>query len=486
MALSFTLFLSGSPQDYEWLPQTDNHAKQVCEKYFNLPSTETPHSSDFYVELFPLDKYSYYTYLHRKSVNGMPREGAHIALTMRISGGYCNQPKSIYELLEMVYMQYIDGKITQRKGDGEIYLIQSLMGCEDQRKQMESALAQALQLVTGSLLPFGNEISTSRQPSSVKYFTADSDNEQLLNELRKTHKLKLIPSFDNHAEKTAAHNNAIEQLQQQIEQKDNTIKQKNKEIDQLNSQLKELKTTIPQKKANPPYEDLRNVLTQLSEIKQQLNLIAHTENPRKNPETKSDKNENDVITRSGGSNNHTTKKLNRYLPWGLFVAALVFIIVNGILGKNSNQIDKLQNKNYELEKTISNLKSSLKEKENEIKKLNRELDDKNAAFRDITQRINTTTPTESATTQKKPNINVGGKNDTKFYAGKTYPLSVIHYNDNNYTFEITRNDNGALAITADGQKLYCSKKGSGTITAYDQYGEEIVKRTITVEQAPTN
>lgn len=463
MELTFTLFLSGSPQDYEWLPQLDNHAKQVCEKYFNLPPAETPHSSDFYVELFPINNYSYYTYLHRKSVNGMPREGAHIALTMRISGGYCNQPNTIYKLLENVYMQYIDGKIMQRTGDGEIYLIPSLMKCEDMRKLMENTLGQELQLISRSFLPFGNEVSKSRQPSSVKYFPADSDNEQLLSELRKTHKLKLIPSFDYHAEKTATNNKAIEQLQQQIVQKDSIIKKTN---DQLKKET--------QKSDNSYYEVLQNINGRLNTITDQISQITNTAD----------------ITKSGIV---TNKLIRHLLPWGLLFVALIFIIVIGLRSTNSNSNSNSDNIN-EFQDSIKTLNDNINELQDSIKTLNDTIQAKDsllkshtAATQDIKDMIGSSnensTPTNKTTAQN-PNISVGGTSDKCFYAGETYPLSMISYKEK-CTFIITKNDDNALSITADG-KLKCLKPGSGEITAYD--GEKMIKtRTITViEQTQEN
>lgn len=463
MKIIYTLFLSGSPQDYEWLPQTDNHAKQVCEKYFNLPPTETPHSSDFYVELFPIDNYSYYTYLHRKSVNGLPREGAHIALTMRISGGYCNQPNTIYKLLENVYMQYIDGMIMQRNGDGEIYLIPSLMKCEDKRKQMENALGQELQLISESFLPFGNEVSKSRQPSSVKYFPADSDNEQLLSELRKTHKLKLIPSFDYHAEKTATNNKAIEQLQQQIVQKD-------KRIQQLEDQLKR----IPQKSDNSNNEVLQNVNAKLDGIITQLKEITNTDNTGKKTQTTSV--EKKVII-----NGVDTDKLIRYLPWVLFVAALLIIIVIGLRSTDSDQLKELQSKIEEMEITILNQDDLMKHKNDTIENLRSELNGLKTTQSDIEQIVDTP---QKTTNQKPPNINVGSDSDKFFYAGETYPLSMIRYKGP-CTYEITQNkDVLEITVQADGSStLNCKKAGNGVIRALDKNGKEIASRPITIAEA---
>lgn len=486
MALSFTLFLSGSPQDYEWLPQTDNHAKQVCEKYFNLPSNEIPHSSDFYVELFPADNYSYYTYLHRKAVNGMPREGAHIALTMRISGGYCNQPKTIYDLLEMVYMQYLDGKIIQRKGDGEVFIVPSLMSCETQRKQMESALGQALQqLVAGTLQSFGKEVSPSRQSSSTKIFSADTDNEQLLIELRKTHKLRLIPSNESSAEYSTSLNSVIEQLKQQLTQKDGAIQQKNKEIEQLNNQLKELeskaKTINTTSKKTPNTTSSidgfqQTVLSQLASLSNQIDMLPNKLGKEK-PKT--------VI--EGNTNNHHRGKscsmIMQYLPWVLFVVAVFYIIISGTneSGQDTSKIKSLEVQIDNLDRDLQAQKQLVREKDAEIIALKSQQRDN---IGDIATLVSgggnngagTHTTTSKPQTEKKPGISVGGQNDKKFHAGKAYSLNILRY-EGHCTFKV--DGGGVLSINESGN-LYCAKKGSGIITAIDDTGKTIATRPINV------
>jgi len=489
MELSFTLFLSGSPQDYEWLPQTDNHAKQVCEKYFNLPSTETPHGSDFYVELFPADNYSYYTYLHRKAVNGMPREGAHIALTMRISGGYCNQPKTIYDLLEMVYMQYLDGKVIQRKGDGEVYLIPSLMACETRRKQMENALGLALQqLVAGSLQPFGNEVSASRQPSNAKYFSADTDNAQLLNELRKVHKLKLIPSNECFAEKSISLNTAVDQIKQQLAQKDGIIMQKDKELEILNGKIKEMdaklkaNVTLPKKSvgtnsSNDGFQ--QTVLAQLSDISNQMNSLSAKMG---------------IIKGNTGANSHSTllhngikgdKKIIQYLPWVLFAIALVYIIINGLRNPEQDtvKIKTLQVQIAKLDRELQVQKQLVHDKETEITELkSQQKDNLNDIANLVGAGANKSNTTQSVAPQEKldpkPAITVGGRSDKKFFATKTYNVSILRY-DGKCTFKVTNDGGGVLSLNESGN-LYCAKKGSGTIAAYDKDGKKITERHINV------
>lgn len=485
MALSFTLFLSGSPQDYEWLPQTDNHAKQVCEKYFNLPSNEIPHSSDFYVELFPADNYSYYTYLHRKAVNGMPREGAHIALTMRIIGGYCNRPKTIYDLLEMVYMQYLDGKIIQRKGDGEVFIVPSLMSCETQRKQMESALGQALQqLVAGTLQSFGKEVSPSRQSSSTKKFSADTDNEQLLIELRKTHKLRLIPSNESSAEYSTSLNSVIEQLKQQLTQKEGAIQQKNKEIEQLNNQLKELETktktvnTTSKKTPNTTSSIdgfQQTVLSQLDSLSKQIDMLPNKLGKEK-PKT--------VI--EGNTNNHHRGKsgsmIMQYLPWVLFAVAVVYIIISGLneSGQDTSKIKSLEVQIDNLDRDLQAQKQLVREKDAEIIALKSQqrvnIDDiANILSGGGSNETTTHTATQSQQAQK-PWINVGGPNDKKFHVGQTYNLKISRY-EGHCTFKV--DDGGVLSINPSGN-LYCARMGSGIITAIDDAGKTIATRTIKV------
>lgn len=488
MALSFTLYLSGSPQDYEWLPQTDNHAKQVCEKYFNLPSTEIPHGSDFYVELFPADNYSYYTYLHRKAVNGMPREGAHIALTMRISGGYCNQPKAIFDLLEMVYMQYLDGKIIQRKGDGEVFLIPSLMAYETQRKQMESALGQALQqLVAGTLQSFGKEISASRQQPSVLYYSTDTDNDQLLRELRKTHKLRLIPSNENSAERSTSLNSVIDQLKQQLTQRDGTIQQKDKELEQLNSKIKELETKI---KANPilPKKPIgtnlssdglqQTILTQLADISNQIGSLSSK------MDNSSNKNGSNKNAKSIHQKNNGNRIIIQYLPWVLFAVAIAYIIINGLKEPERYDVKTLQIQIDNLERELQNQRKLVNEKEVEIQELKLQQKDNIGDLANLVGASgNKSTTANTANLQSKselkPGISVGGRNDKKFIAGKTYTINILRY-DGNCTFTVTNDGGGVLSINEAGN-LYCAKKGSGTITAFDENRKEIAQRTINVE-----
>ncbi|MDY6289319.1 MAG: hypothetical protein SPM02_07690 [Bacteroidales bacterium] len=484
MELSFTLYLSGSPQDYEWLPQTDIHAKQVCEKYFNLPSTEIPHGSDFYVELFPADNYSYYTYLHRKAVNGMPREGAHVALTMRISGGYCNQPKAIYDLLGMIYMQYVDGKILQRKGDGEEYLVPSLTACEAQLKQMESVLGQALQqLVAGTLQSFGKEITASRQPANAKYYSADTDNEQLLKELRNTHKLKLIPSNESSAEKSMSLNSKIDQLMQQLTQRDGAIQQKDQELERLNGKINELEkktkaSPAQQKKAigtNSTNDDFRQVLSLLADLSSRIDSLS----------TKIGTGRNNDGTDPHTNRNHLDifgyKKTMKCLPWVLFVIALVYIIINGLREpKQDTAIIKTQQIQIDnLDKELQIQKQLVRDKETKILELKSQQSDiANLVSTGGNKGTTTHTAFTPATKEQKPGINVGGPNDRKFYATKTYTVSITRY-EGHCTFRVANDGGGVLSINDN--KLYCAKKGSGTIAAFDEKGKQIAQRPINVE-----
>ena len=489
MALSFTLFLSGSPQDYEWLPQTDNHAKQVCEKYFNLPSTEKPYSSDFYVELFPADNYSYYTYLHRKAVNGMPREGAHIALTMRINGGYCNQPKAIYELLEMVYMQFLEGKIIQRKGDGEVFLTPSLMTCETQRKQMENALGQALQqLVAGTLQAFGKEISASRQPANAKYYSVDTDNEQLLKELRRAHKLRLIPSNESSAENSISLNSTIDQLNQQLTQKDGEIQQKNRDLEKLNGTVKELEakikvSSVPPKKpigtntSNDSFQ--QTVLTQLTDLSKQMDSLSE--------KIGLGKSDNGVGTHTKSTHQSILgdKRIMQYLPWILFVAALAYIIYNGLSdpGQDTIRIKELQAKIDALNEKLLDQKNLVESKDEEIKKLRSLIEYNVNGIADIVGAGGSNnTPSQVATPigikGQNPWISVGNKNDKKFYEGATYTLQIERY-EGECTFEVEEHSKKVLSITQP-SSLYCVSCGSGAIIAYNEYGQEIARRPISV------
>ncbi|MBQ9417986.1 MAG: hypothetical protein IJU19_05330 [Bacteroidales bacterium] len=492
MALSFTLFLSGSPQDYEWLPQTDNHAKQVCEKYFNLPSTEIPHSSDFYIELFPADNYSYYTYLHRKAVNGMPREGAHIALTMRISGGYCNQPRTIYDLLEMVYMQYLDGKVIQRKGDGEVFLVPSLMACETPRKQMEVALGQALQqLVAGTLQSFGKEISASRQPSNVKYYSTDTDNEQLLKELRRAHKLRLIPSNESSAEISTSLNSEIDQLKAALTQKDGIIQQKDRELEQLNGKVKELESKIrvnpvPIKKpigANTSNDGFQQiVLTQLDVLSKQMDSLSAKMG------LGGSNNNTDTHTKSIHKSIFGDKRIMQYLPWIFLVAALAYIIINGLREpeQDTSKVKTLQVQIDNLDRELQVQKQLVHEKDAEIQGLKSQQKDNISGIADpvgVGGNKGATSPsatTPQSKTEQKPEpwISVGGQNDRAFIVGKTYPIKISRY-DGQCTFTVTNDGGGVLSINESGN-LYCAKKGSGTIAAIDEAGKTIKTRIINV------
>ena len=484
MALSFTLYLSGSPQDYEWLPQTDDHARQVCRQYFDLPSTkdDPPHNSDFYVELFPADKFAYYTYLHRKAVSGVPREGAHLALTMRISGGYCNQPKAIYDLFDMVYMQYVDGKVVQRKGNGEVFIIPSLSSCESQRKQMETALADALQhLVAGTLSEFGKEVSASRQPSSTKYFSADTDNEQLLAELRRTHKLRLIPSTDGSAERVSICNNAIEQLRAQLVQSEGVIQQKNAAIEQLNAQLKNMQDVPVQKKSSNPQgsnDFQRKVLSQLDSIRQQIDGLSTLDSKQKSKPI-------------GGQ--FITKKNSAllYLPWALLAVAILYITASGLMNSNpeSKKERELLAQIETLKKGLDIATNTLNSKDAEIMQLKEHLQANAEELAYIVGSANGVPPQSPQTDtdkQKKldPGISVGVDSEKIYYVDKSYVLGMRRY-DGTCHFEIESSSADVLSIQQDEKqdekKVYCKKVGSGTIIAFDAAHKEIARRTIAVK-----
>ena len=459
MALSFTLYLSGSPQDYEWLPQTDDHARQVCRQYFDLPSTkdDPPHNSDFYVELFPADQYAYYTYLHRKAVSGVPREGAHLALTVRISGGYCTRPKAIYDLLEMLYMQYLNGKIVQRRGNGEVFIVPSLTACESLRKQMETALGKALEhLLSNSLSEFGNDVSASRHPSTAKYFPADTDNDQLVAELCKTHKLRLIPSSDRSTKDAGT----IKQLRAQLAQAEEVIQQKVAANERLSDQLKNVRNDTAQKKGS---------FSQGTEVGWREDVLGS--GLKVKPQLPISKN-----------------AALLYLPWVLFAAAMLYIIISGLTNstQESQEVWKFEDRIDQLERDLNAANKELKTKEYEIRKLK---EDSMQRVEELSNIVNSSgasrhSQTRSAARESgpKPWILIGGPNDNIFYEDTSYDLSITHY-DGVHTFEIIDPGTAGLAIIAN-DKLYCKQKGKGTIIALDADGKELRRREITVSPRP--
>ena len=333
--MKYQLFISGTPGDYESFPKGDEHASEYCKQFFNLPATATFHSADYFVELFPMEKLAYYTLMHRKNVSST-RENAYLALTLKFSGGYVDDIKPVFSILETLYNNYVVGNVTEIEGNGEKYKLYSLSAFESLRVKAESELGATLNLLGKSVKEFDSSFSAKRQQTSKQLWYLDESNKLLSKEMRATHRLHLIPTSDGFEEVVNQANGQIAALNAQVSSLTatnneingklssacQTIKEKDEAYNKLMKSFRELEDQL-KKIPKPTPEDMfkNKVLSKLDNIESVISNMrptqtGHTGNDRNVPDT-SNKGEKVLVWK-------------KWLPWGLLAIAVIIIALLGL------------------------------------------------------------------------------------------------------------------------------------------------------------
>lgn len=465
--MKYQLFVSGTPGDYESFPKGDQHASEYCKQFFNLPSNDTYHSVDYYVELFPMDKLAYYTLMHRKNVSST-RENAYLALTLKFSGCYVDDVKSVFFLLETIYNNYVLGNVIDNTGVGEKYRCQSLASFENLRIKAEAEMGAILNMLGKSVKEFDSSFSTKRQPVSKQLWYIEEGKQTIALEIKSAQKMHLIPTwdgFEEFASKTNGQigilNAQINGLNTQINSQTATISDLNlkisssmqivKEKDDAYAKLSKLNKELEEKLSNlpkpTPEADFRSkVLTSLNDIENDVHIVKE--------QTKLEE---------GHHNDHDDQVADwkKWLPWGLLLIATVLCVWFAFKSVNigdGSQLKSLRRENDSLTVANNRLTIDLVKSRDSISNLKQELRNANDVLKGIVE-----LPKEAPNpkgNQSPPFLDVDGASNGKVTIGnhRIKPKRMPDAAD-----WVVKNSNPQGCATKDGDMLICKSVGSFTI-----------------------
>lgn len=196
MNLDFDLFISGSPNgDQRW---PNNSEDSFSKQFFNL-ETDTKNECDFFIEIRMSpegQRCCYYSYVHRKDVfglvNGQKRKGAYFAMILRFKGIYCNNPRNIFSLMDMVYRNKVEGTIIEKTSSGESYLVESFVAKNDKLREIENLFASQLSIIVNNLRPIDSTFASLQSGEVVSYNLFEKDETVVIDTLKKHLKVHLL------------------------------------------------------------------------------------------------------------------------------------------------------------------------------------------------------------------------------------------------------------------------------------------------------
>ena len=367
--MELDLFFSGAPVDNEWCPKND--ALNYCTRYFNY--TESNYSVDYEVEVLPDKSCAYYTYLKHKGVSGFNREGSYFAMTLRITGGYCADIIGVYHLLDTAYRNCVADKIISSTGSGEKYIVRSLAAVDEIRTDAEKKVVQGISLMLNKLVQYDKTFSPTRQKTQLGIISVGNcKNEQLLQELKKTHKLHLIPEADMSLLASNSTNERIREYEAKLKAKDVEVSaakdaQHNAET-ALQKAEKKHNDLLEELKKDPTERRWQKIEKDIDYIKGQISTIQQNRDSRGNSVKQKVEHRNVI---EGQINDNSSVK--RLLPWMLFgiVSVILIIIVFRNPGEGADvsqfkqRISQLEQENNGLQTQIQRLgqeKDDLKKK----------------------------------------------------------------------------------------------------------------------------
>lgn len=468
--MKYQLFISGTPTDYELFPQGDAHASQYCKQFFNLPTTETFHSADYYVELFPGERLAYYTLMHRRNVSST-RENAYVALTLQFTGCYVEDIKAVFSLLETVYNNYVVGNATEIVGNGEKYRMSSLAVFDSLRAKAETELVSTLNLLSKSVKEFDASFSTKRQQISKQLWYLDESNRLLSKEMRAAHRLHLIPTSDGFEDVVNQANGQIATLNDRIINLTNTNNELNDKLSSASQTIKEKEDTYY--KLMKSYTELEDKLKTMpkptpddvfkNRVLQKLNTIENN------------------ISEMQPTFSGRARDWKKWLLWGLLAIGVVIIAILGW------RVFNFENSESSLRWELSELKNQYKELQISYNKLELQRNAIQSEYESYRQKHGENlfgqNSSHSGIAENGSDTNpfsIGGRNDKNFFVGKSYKLSYKTKPKGFDHWEIFQGkENGKI----DSDNLYCSKEGSITIGGADKEGNPLdgFIRTIQIE-----
>lgn len=271
MSLDFDLFISGSPNgDQRW---PNNSEDLFCRQFFNL-ETDTQSPCDFFIEVRTspeAQRCCYYSYVHRKDVfglvNGQKRKGAYFAMILRFKGIYCDNPRNIFSLMDMVYRNKIIGTVLDNNSTGETYLIESFDARKEKLRDIENLFASQLSVVVNSLKPLDSSFANAQSGIMPLYSLYEKDETEIVEALKKHLKIHLLAYTNDQT-------GIIEEIKTQLSVKEKECSNLNNqylaldaEKNQVDTQLKAVSgdLIIERQKNNELSQEIESYMTQLEE-----------------------------------------------------------------------------------------------------------------------------------------------------------------------------------------------------------------------------
>ena len=466
--MELDLFFSGAPVDNEWYPKND--ALNYCTKYFNY--TESNYSVDYEVEVLPDKACAYYTYLKHKGISGFNREGSYFAMTLKITGGFCADIIGVYHLLDTAYRNCVAAKIISSTGTGEKYIVNSLSAVDEIRTDAEKKVVQGFSLMLNKLVQYDKTFSSIRQKTQLGIISVgDCKNEQLLQELKKTHKLHLIPEADMCL---LVSNSTIEK----IKEYEAKLKTKDVEVSAAKEALRNAETAL--QKAEKKHKDL---LVELSKdpTEQRWQTIAKdidyikghisTLQPNKDNRGNSVKQKAESRTVFEGQINDYSG-IKRLLPWLLFgLVSVILIIIAFRNPREGSDVIQLKQQISQLEQEKKGLQTQIQRFGQEKDSIKEKLDYANTILEGIGgavggQKIKDNSKTIPETPVVEPSyLDVESLTNGKVHLGNHKIVVKSKGGKRSYPdieWSITK---GGEYASKNGNVLECNKVGTVQITA---------------------
>lgn len=276
MNLDFDLFISGSPNgDQRW---PNNSEDLFCKQFFAL-DTDTSNDSDFFIEVLTSpegQRCCYYSYVHRKDifglVNGNKRKGAYFAMILRFKGIFCNTPRNLYSLMDMVYRNKINGSILEKTSTGESYLIESFASKDDRLREIENLFASQLSVLVNNLKPLDSTFASSQSGKIISYNLYEKDDAIIMDALRKHLKVHLL-AFTN--DQSGIIDDFKSQLSAKEEKYSKLLKEKQSIESSFNEYRKEAEARFQryQITIDSLEKDIKILIRQNDELKSQLQEV---------------------------------------------------------------------------------------------------------------------------------------------------------------------------------------------------------------------
>ena len=113
-------------------------------------------------------------------------------MILRFKGIYCNNPRNIFSLMDMMYRNKVEGTIIEKTSSGESYLVESFIAKNDKLREIENLFASQLSIIVNCLRPIDNTFVSSQSGKIISYNLFEKDETVIIDTLKKHLKVHLL------------------------------------------------------------------------------------------------------------------------------------------------------------------------------------------------------------------------------------------------------------------------------------------------------